>query len=245
VTALDQSAFVVRNAVPEPALHAALDEPWFHSFVFSNGVATPGRDPSGEKLSALELPDLAGKSVLDVGAYEGYFSFAAERMGAARVVASDDFAWRWHDSPALAHFRLVRELLGSSVEERMERAQDLRPEDGVFDVTLFLGVLYHAEDMVQYLRSLRAVTGQLAVIETFVDMLHVEQPCASLLLDVNSDATNWWGPNIPCVEGMLARVGFSDVRLVGVWHRNTLAQLRGEPTDGPLTNGRAVWHAYV
>src|SRR5205807_7937958 len=41
----------------------------------------------------LSLPDLQGKSVLDIGAWDGFFSFAAERAGAARVVALDHYAW--------------------------------------------------------------------------------------------------------------------------------------------------------
>jgi predicted RNA methylase len=32
------------------------------------------------------LPDLRGKSVLDVAAWDGFFSFEAERLGAGRVV---------------------------------------------------------------------------------------------------------------------------------------------------------------
>jgi tRNA (mo5U34)-methyltransferase len=41
----------------------------------------------------LRLPNLQGKSVLDIGAYDGFFSFAAERNGAARVVALDHYVW--------------------------------------------------------------------------------------------------------------------------------------------------------
>lgn len=243
---VQQTPFAVQREIARERVDAALAEPWFHTFWLSNGVMTPGRDPSVEKLAALQLPDLRGKTVLDVGAFEGFFSFSAERLGAARVVASDDFVWTWAGSSALAHFRMIREMLGSKVEERIERVQDLDPKKGVFDVTLFLGVLYHAEDMVQYLRALRAVTGQVAIVETLVDMLHVPEACASLIpVGTNADESNWWGPNLPCVEGMLRRVGFSDVRLVGVWHHNTLAQLRGESPDGPLKSGRAVWHAYV
>jgi tRNA (mo5U34)-methyltransferase len=44
-------------------------------------------------LRNLGLPDLRGKSVLDIGAYDGFFSFAAERLGAARVIALDEHVW--------------------------------------------------------------------------------------------------------------------------------------------------------
>jgi tRNA (mo5U34)-methyltransferase len=46
-----------------------------------------------KELAALRLPALAGKSLLDIGAYDGFFSFAAERLGASRVVALDHYVW--------------------------------------------------------------------------------------------------------------------------------------------------------
>ena len=66
---------------------------WFHTFDFGDGLGTPGRDVTRRKLAALHLPDLQGRSVIDIGAYDGYFSFEAERRGARRVVASDHWAW--------------------------------------------------------------------------------------------------------------------------------------------------------
>ncbi|HVL02911.1 MAG TPA: DUF1698 domain-containing protein [Acidimicrobiales bacterium] len=40
-----------------------------------------------------ELPDFSGRSVLDIGAWDGYYSFLAERLGASRVVALDHYVW--------------------------------------------------------------------------------------------------------------------------------------------------------
>ncbi len=61
---------------------------WWHSIDLGDGVVTPGyKSPEllETELAALRLPDLAGRSVLDIAAWDGYFSFAAERLGAARV----------------------------------------------------------------------------------------------------------------------------------------------------------------
>jgi len=59
---------------------------WFHSIDLGHGIKTPGTDDSAKKLARLGLPaDLTGKRVLDIGAYDGFFSFAAERAGAAQV----------------------------------------------------------------------------------------------------------------------------------------------------------------
>src|ERR1700676_1026263 len=151
---------------------------WFHHFRFSTGAVTPGRDPSPVKLAALDLPErLDGRTVLDVGAVSGFFAFECERRGAARVVACDDYVWNFRDY--LAQFRLVHRAIGSRVEERRLAVEDLAPEAvGTFDIVLFLGVLYHAPNMMAYLDRVRSVTKTLAVVETLVDMLDVEEPAA-------------------------------------------------------------------
>src|SRR5215212_405478 len=69
---------------------------WFHSVDLGMGVITPGvksHERLREELASLRLPDLRGKDVLDIGAWDGFFSFAAERLGAARVVALDHHVW--------------------------------------------------------------------------------------------------------------------------------------------------------
>ena len=46
-----------------------------------------------EMVTEAQLPDFRGRSVLDIGAWDGYYSFLAERRGASRVVALDHYAW--------------------------------------------------------------------------------------------------------------------------------------------------------
>jgi tRNA (mo5U34)-methyltransferase len=41
---------------------------------------------------------LAGKTVLDIGAWNGFNSLEAKRRGAARVVAADHYVWHRPDS---------------------------------------------------------------------------------------------------------------------------------------------------
>lgn len=69
---------------------------WWHSIDLGNGVITNGlrttEQLSGE-LKSLQLPDLEEKSVLDIGAWDGFFSFEAERLGAKRVLALDHYIW--------------------------------------------------------------------------------------------------------------------------------------------------------
>ena len=63
---------------------------WWHRIDLGDGRITPGRDATQEKLETLHLPNsLSGKTVLDIGAWDGFFSFEAERRGAVRVLATD------------------------------------------------------------------------------------------------------------------------------------------------------------
>jgi tRNA (mo5U34)-methyltransferase len=63
---------------------------WFHQLDLGQGVMTKANPPPW---SAESFPPLKGKSVLDIGAWDGGYSFLAEREGAARVVALDHYAW--------------------------------------------------------------------------------------------------------------------------------------------------------
>jgi tRNA (mo5U34)-methyltransferase len=69
---------------------------WFHSIDLGGGIVTPGMKDAAhlqDELEALRLPDLEGRSVLDIGAWDGFYSFEAESRGAARVVALDHYVW--------------------------------------------------------------------------------------------------------------------------------------------------------
>jgi tRNA (mo5U34)-methyltransferase len=66
---------------------------WYHTIDLGHGVVTKGQSVMAEMLTEAQLPDFRGRSVLDIGAWDGYYSFLAERRGASRVVALDHYAW--------------------------------------------------------------------------------------------------------------------------------------------------------
>src|SRR5579862_9267701 len=90
---------------------------WYHTIDLGGGVVTEGVDNSPERLARMQLPvDLSGRSVLDIGAWDGFFSFEAERRRASRVVASDYYAWHgvgWGTKQGKAGFQLARAALSS------------------------------------------------------------------------------------------------------------------------------------
>jgi tRNA (mo5U34)-methyltransferase len=191
---------------------------WYHSIDLGGGVVTNGVDDSPVRLARLDLPQsLAGMTVLDIGAWDGFFSFEAERRGASRVVAADYFSWHGPGWGSKAGFELARAALGSKVEDVDIDVMDLAPERiGQFDVVLFLGVLYHLRHPLLALERIASVTRTLLVLETVVDMVGIRRPAAAFYpgRELNDDPTNWWAPNVPALHGMLRSVGFDEVRTV-------------------------------
>jgi tRNA (mo5U34)-methyltransferase len=207
---------------------------WYHTIDLGQGVVTPGVDNTPERLARLALPaSLAGKSVLDIGAWDGFFSFEAERRGATRVVASDSYSWKGGGWGTKAGFLLAREALRSKVEDVEIDVMDLSPERvGTFDVVFFLGVLYHLRHPLLALERVASVTRELLILETVVDLVGLGRPAAAFYpgTELNADPTNWWAPNIEGAEAMLRAVGFSAVRAVT------------PPPSAPYRALRAAWH---
>lgn len=213
---------------------------WFHQIDLGHGIVTPGVSPTRDLLHRLGLPDdLSTWTVLDVGAWDGFFSFEAERRGARRVLATDSFCWcsadpieRWRIYRQVVAngssswkkggwsgkfpFEVARRALNSRVEDREIDVLDLSPERvGTFDLVLFLGVLYHMRHPLLALERAFSVTRKLLILESYVDMLECERPAAAFYPggEVHKDPSNWFGPNPRMIAAMLKEVGFRKVQL--------------------------------
>jgi tRNA (mo5U34)-methyltransferase len=80
---------------------------WFHS-IDLGGTVSPGLkslETLDREWQQMRLPALSGKRVLDIGAWDGYFSFRAEREGAAHVVALDHYVWSLNLPAQQAYYR--------------------------------------------------------------------------------------------------------------------------------------------
>ncbi len=146
---------------------------WYHEFDFGNGVRTrtSHENPEGVRQvwrfieQQLDNVPFAGASVLDVGAWDGYWSFLAEDRGATRVLATDDATQRWANQGGV---RVARELLGSRIDIREDvpvyEIANLGPE---FDIILCLGVFYHLWDPFHAFTQLRQCChpGSIVVLE--------------------------------------------------------------------------------
>jgi tRNA (mo5U34)-methyltransferase len=229
---------------------------WYHTFDLGHGVVTPGMDNSPKKLSRLRFPDsFAGKTVLDVGASQGFFSFEAEKRGAQRVLATDSFHWLQKTHITKAGFDLAKKVYQSKVEEKLIDVLELSPAAvGTFDVVLFLGVLYHMKHPLLALEKAASVTKDMMILETVVDMLGCRRPAMAYYAgtELSADPTNWCGPNPAAVAAMLRTVGFKRIEVVaGIrpwWFRAARAfyywKTRGVQMIPLVRTDRIVIHAW-
>jgi hypothetical protein len=64
---------VTASPIPEHDLESRVGQiDWFHRIDLCDGIVTLGSHDSPARLSALQLPSLKGKTVLDVGARDGF-----------------------------------------------------------------------------------------------------------------------------------------------------------------------------
>ena len=274
----------------DPAqLQAEVDSfAWYHTIDLGNGVVTKGQSVMAEMVTDAQFPDLHGRSVLDIGAWDGYYSFLAERAGASRVVALDHYAWGvdfpsraqyWNeclargelpdqsrdttdfwcdDLPGRRGFELAHRVLGSRVEPVVA---DFTSVDlstlGTFDVVLYLGVLYHMREPLTCVERVRAVTNEVAVIETVAAQVPGNAGRSLLELhaggELNADFGNWYVPTAEALGALARAAGFARVDMVRgpppLRARGRVARrLRLVPSSRPnpaAANYRAVVHAFV
>jgi tRNA (mo5U34)-methyltransferase len=173
---------------------------WMHSIDLGGGLTTPGAwgPPQPLILRAFGDIDFRGKKVLDIGCWDGLWSFEAEKRGAAEVYATDLTRHRvQREQPT---FQLAHELLGS----KARYVPDLGVYDirrlGVsdFDIVLFLGVIYHLKHPLLALSRLRQVMSDGAIIVVESETLPTEENVAQFYYrePYKQDHSNWWIPSL-------------------------------------------------
>lgn len=199
---------------------------WYHRIVIGPTIVTPGTNDCATTLARLHLPaNCHGLRVLDLGTRDGFFAFELERRG-AEVVAVD------YMPATQSGFAVAATLVGYKGMYLQENIYNLDPKQlGTFDLVLFLGLLYHLPDPLRALRIARSLCRKQLYCETYVIDEHLPLPdgsttplaeLAPALRDVplmcfmpghslNNDPTNYWGPNMKCLELMLAETLFTVV----------------------------------
>ena len=199
---------------------------WYHTIDLGHGVVTPGRVDHRAQLPYYRLPaSLAGKRVLDVGTFDGFWAFEFERRG-AEVVALDVATWADWDLPqrtlphaadlGLGHemgrgFALAHEVLGSKVQRVEGTIYDLDPAvHGEFDLVFISDLLVHLRCPQRALECAASVCrGEMVVADVFDPRLEglADLPFAQY----TAPGETWWLPNVKTLNAMMSVAGCEDI----------------------------------
>ena len=187
---------------------------WFHSVELPDGNFTQGHK-SHETLQAEASKvfkfDITDKSVLDIGAWDGFFSFEAEKRGAEKVLSTDHFSWSGPGWGTKDGYNALHRTFNSNADSLDVDVFELDPsKHGTFDVVLFLGVLYHLKDPYAGLQKAADMTDELLIVETETVFNYMKEPVMRYFVgsEMSNDDTNFWAPNLECLRCMLLDLGF-------------------------------------
>jgi tRNA (mo5U34)-methyltransferase len=195
---------------------------WYHSFELPGGTRIEGYvqiDTLRQRYARFPIPaNLTGKRVLDIGAWDGWFSFEAEMHG-AEVTAID--------CVEIANFLEIQKKLASRVSYRILDFYEL-PEAGLgaFDFVFCLGILYHLKHPLLALEIVCALTTDTAVVESFVIDASTwrehqdEVPTMEFYEtdELGNQLDNWIGPSVSCLMAMCRAAGFARVEFLHTTH---------------------------
>jgi len=202
-----------------------LAERWFHH-INLNGTVTPGTsNKAAQDWTTAHLPArFDGLSVLDVGAWDGFFSFLAEERGAARVLAVDKMLNPVAHGRGTSPFELAKRIRGSHVEYRIAAIENLSDLGERFDVVLFLGVYYHMKDPLAGLKVIHELVKPGGRVYTEGLVVPGARPLLRFFGPKEVEPWTFWAPTISGLIALCQLAGFSETQLVGEkWGMGRLA----------------------
>jgi tRNA (mo5U34)-methyltransferase len=183
---------------------------FWHRIRLPNGSYTPGKvnhgpDGGSWPTTRFGLPeDLTGKSVLDIGTWDGFFSFEAERRGAKKILATDIIRKEG--------FTFCKETLKSKVEFNNIDINESLSIPNTFDFVMCFGVLYHVKNPLIVIENLFRFTSPLGIclIETAISQKK-DTPSLEYRPGFEDDPTNYFYPNSKFIELAGKEVGFNKI----------------------------------
>ena len=208
----------------------------YHRFEIEPGLYTPGThvdvEPS-EFFDEIGIPqDISGLRALDVGAWDGVYTFEFAKRG-AKATALDI------QDPDVTIFNVARRTLNAQVNYIRGSVYDLAEKThGKYNIVLFAGVYYHLKNPVLAFQRIREVleddgwlyiegatcsrylARQLASSvpgASFESLMRLVDRMPISLFDhdhqIYPNWSNWWFPTTSCLHGMLSDSGFFDIEL--------------------------------
>jgi len=196
---------------------------WYHHFKFNNIETVPTKTSLEYQMwCAQGIPlNLNGKSVLDIGAFDGFYSFLCEHRGANRVLAidnetHDDIKSRPQDKTLYGSksFEISKKLLNSNVEYKKMNVYDIKNLNENFDLILMFGVYYHLENVILALQNIFPKVSDALYLSGHI--LETNEPLL-YYYDTSTFDPNGWSKIIAssqCLINMGKTIGFKNVELL-------------------------------
>lgn len=187
---------------------------WCHHIQLGDVLTQGEWDKPHQDIIASCIPnDLRGKTVLDIGFNDGYYSFLAEERGAKKITGLEI---HYRDTAKLAH-----RLKQSRIEFYEQGMFDFRSDEG-YDVVLYLGVYYHVVNILESFQQVYALTapgGEVYIEGSLLfgrwNRIMKLPPWMRLAKKPKAPPNlNFWIPTLTALKKMIGFVGFEDVEVL-------------------------------
>lgn len=156
------------------------------------------------------LPDLTGKTLLDIGCHNGHAMMMASKAGAEFVLGLDPVPRVKAQFEIIKHFYQLQ-----NCEHLMLGAEhvDLFPES--FDVILYMGIAYHHRNPLDHLRQIKEALkpGGTLIFET-ISILGEGDYCLFPRDRYAAMPNVWFVPTKEAARNWLERIKFEDIEMI-------------------------------
>lgn len=172
--------------------------------------------------------DIKGKTVLDIGCNNCYYSFRFLPYEPAKIIAIDPWPIFY-----LQYLFINKFIQTDKIDFRLIGMEDMADDGIKADVVFCLGVLYHRSDPIAALKEIKAVLNPGG--ELIIDNLVILKDGYYALCPPESYAkmsNAYFIPTIDTMMGWLLRAGFVDVELINVKKTELYEQRKTEWIGG-------------
>ena len=224
---------------------------WYQNIHLGSGIYTIGKLTHHELVWAefeRALPaNLGGASVLDIGTNAGYFALQMKRRAAGYVLGTELVAIYLEQAREISRFWNV------DIDYREMDAHAVLGLDRQFEVVVFAGIMYHLKNPLQVIEDLGRLSSDAILLETeFAPddphnriMANQGRPVQMTPMrtgfmkfierrELNDDPSNWWIPDLECINGMLRTAGFVHISRPVVYHGCRVLLVASKKADSIL-----------
>jgi len=201
----------------------------YHTLRFPNGYVLKGRWDMEKYLKHYQIPeDLNGKTVLDIGPANGFFSFEMFKRG-AEVVAIDVNKECWSED--------LNNLMSANVKFKIKDLATIDESFGKFDIVFCSNMLQHHPDLVGNIQRIKKITKNMAILCMGVmqDSQFRDNPIARFVGGPGGGGGGkilgfYWKPNMKCFSKIAEFAGFKSVKEISTFevkHENQIDSFLG------------------